>query len=114
MASQSSNVITDAPEAASRDAAKRKRWYLILQGVRVVAIMVAFLIPGWPKWIVIIAAAVLPGIAVLVANQPNQKAIIEAEQASRDAAEAPSQAGLTDGSYDVIPGELETERDGQA
>src|SRR5690606_4511862 len=106
-----------APEAASRDAANRKRWYLILQGVRVVAIMVAFLIPGWPKWIVIIAAAVLPGIAVLIANQPNQKAIIEAERASRDAAEAGDtpQAGLTDGSYEVIPGEVDTpERDEDA
>lgn len=106
MASESSTLITDAPEAASRDAANRKRWYLILQGFRVVGIMVAFLIPGWPKWIVIFAAAILPGIAVLIANQPpNEKARLEAEQASREAAQT-ARAGLTDGSYEIVPGEV--------
>ncbi|MFW6598262.1 DUF3099 domain-containing protein [Propionibacteriaceae bacterium Y2011] len=95
--------ITDAPDAASRDASKRTKRYLIMMGIRVVCIMTAFLIPGWPKWVVIAAAAILPGIAVLVANQPNRRKIASS-QAQDEGSDRPQ---LSDGSYDVVPGELD-------
>lgn len=95
-------VVTDASEAASKDAAGRTRQYLILMGIRVACILIAFFIPGWPKWLVIAGAVVLPGIAVLLANQPNQKKLIAAEH--HDEVVGPA---ITDGSYQVIPGELD-------
>ncbi|HIT76055.1 MAG TPA: DUF3099 domain-containing protein [Candidatus Avipropionibacterium avicola] len=115
MASHSSTVITDAPTAASKDARSRRNRYLVLQAARVVCIMIAFLIPGWPKWIVIAAAAILPAVAVLVANQPNQKALLEAEARARDREDAETdRPAVSDGSYQVIHGEVdetETETD---
>lgn len=105
MPSDESTVITTAADAASVDARRRTKRYLILQGVRVVCILGAFLIPGWPKWVVIAAAAILPGIAVLVANQPDQKKLLEAEAKEREQ-ERTSAPAVTDGSYRTVPGEV--------
>ena len=103
MPSDESTVITTAADAASVDARKRTKRYLILQAVRVVCILGAFLIPGWPKWVVIAAAAILPGIAVMVANQPDQKKLLEAEARQREQQQATT-AEITDGSYQTVPG----------
>lgn len=102
MATRSSTVVTDAADPASKDAASRTRQYLIMMGIRVVCILVAFFIPGWPKWLVIAGAIILPGVAVLLANQPNQKKLVEAQDRTTES----SAPALTDGSYDVVPGEV--------
>lgn len=105
MPSNESTVITTAADAASVDARHRTKRYLVLQGIRVVCILGAFLIPGWPKWVVIAAAAILPGIAVLAANQPDRKKLLEAEAQEREQEQATNRA-LTDGSYQMVPGEV--------
>jgi len=111
VASKESNVITSAADAASADARGRTKRYLLLQAVRVLCILGAFLIPGWPKWVVIAAAAILPGIAVLVANQPDQKKLLEAEEREREREQSMAPA-LSDGSYRTVPGEVVDESDG--
>ena len=105
MPSNESTVITTAADAASVDARHRTKRYLVLQGIRVACILGAFLIPGWPKWVVIAAAAILPGIAVLAANQPDQKKLLEAQAQEREQEQATNLA-LTDGSYQMVPGEV--------
>jgi len=103
MASRSSTLVTDAPDPASKDATSRTRQYLVMMGIRVVCILVAFFIPGWPKWLVIAGAVVLPGVAVLLANQPNQKRLAASEHHDPGTDTA---GAVTDGSYEIVPGEV--------
>ncbi|MFX4271205.1 DUF3099 domain-containing protein [Propionibacteriaceae bacterium Y1685] len=96
--------ITDAGDSATRERRVRERRYNVLMALRVVCILVAFLIPGWPKWVVIAAAVVLPGIAVVVANQKNYKALPDDDELPNDPTE---RAWLSDGQHDVIEGSLD-------
>ncbi|MFI2751832.1 DUF3099 domain-containing protein [Cellulomonas sp. P22] len=64
--------ITTAPEALAEDVARRTRHYLVQMGVRVVCFVVAVLtwhhVPGVLSAALIVAAVVLPYVAVLLAN----------------------------------------------
>lgn len=64
--------ITTAPEALAADVARRTRHYLVQMGVRVVCFVVAVLtwhhVPVILSAAMIVAAVVLPYIAVLLAN----------------------------------------------
>ena len=96
-------LITDAEKSQDQQLHSREIRYAVMMGIRVVCILVAFFIPGWPKWLVIAGAVILPGVAVLLANQPNQKKLVAAEHhdAGTDTAGA-----VTDGSYEIVPGEV--------
>lgn len=100
-------MITNAPDAASRDAGRRQKQYLILMGIRVVCILGAFLIPGWIKWPVIAAAAILPGVAVMLANQPNQKKLLAGRDAPPEDPEP--RTAISDGHHVVLHGEVDDE-----
>ncbi|WP_156043911.1 DUF3099 domain-containing protein [Cellulomonas sp. URHE0023] len=69
--------ITDAPEPLAADMSRRQSRYLIQMTIRVVAFLLAVLtwnhIPMWVSLFLIIAAVVLPYVAVLFANAGRER-----------------------------------------
>lgn len=61
-------LITSARPGRSLDSAARNRRYLITMGIRLACFALAIAIDGWLRWVFLIAAAVLPAVAVLLAN----------------------------------------------
>jgi len=61
-------TITDAQRALSVEQAGRTRRYLISMGIRTACVILAIFVPGWPRWVLIAGAVVLPYLAVVVAN----------------------------------------------
>ena len=60
--------ITTAQHSLSSEQAGRTRKYLISRGIRPVCVSGAIFIPGWPRWVLIAGAVVLPYLAVVIAN----------------------------------------------
>lgn len=61
-------TITGAQRALSDEQTGRTRRYLISMGIRTACFIGAILIPGWPRWVLIAGALVLPYLAVVIAN----------------------------------------------
>lgn len=61
-------VITDAMLSKSEDIARRERRYLISMGIRVACFMTMFFVPGIWKIASVAGAAVIPAVAVVLAN----------------------------------------------
>lgn len=61
-------TITDAQRALSVEQAGRTRRYLISMAIRTACVIAAIFVPGWPRWVLIAGAVVLPYLAVVVAN----------------------------------------------
>lgn len=62
------HVVTSAAVPLSQDQAGRTRRYLFAMGIRTACVLLAIIVPGWPRWLFITAAIVLPYLAVVVAN----------------------------------------------
>ncbi|HEY5033471.1 MAG TPA: DUF3099 domain-containing protein [Actinomycetes bacterium] len=60
--------ITGAPTPLSEDIKGRTRRYLVSMGVRTVCLLGAILVTGPFRWILIVAAVLLPYLAVVFAN----------------------------------------------
>lgn len=65
---QRPTVITTARPGRTLDSAARNRRYLLTMGVRVSCFLAAVAIDGWMRWVFLLGAAVLPAVAVLLAN----------------------------------------------
>lgn len=52
----------------SAEQAGRTRKYLISMAIRTACVIGAIFIPGWPRWVLIAGAVVLPYLAVVIAN----------------------------------------------
>lgn len=61
-------TITDAQRGLSEEQSGRTRRYLISMGIRTVCVIAAIFVPGWPRWVLIAGAVVLPYLSVVVAN----------------------------------------------
>lgn len=61
-------LITNARVGRSLDASARLRRYLITMGIRIACFALAIAIDGVLRWVFLMGAAVLPAIAVLLAN----------------------------------------------
>ncbi len=61
-------TITETNRALSSEQAGRTRRYLISMGIRTGCVLAAIVVPGWPKWLFIAGAVVLPYLAVVIAN----------------------------------------------
>jgi hypothetical protein len=61
-------TITGAQRALSEEQTGRTRRYLISMSIRTACFIGAIFIPGWPRWVLIAGALVLPYLAVVVAN----------------------------------------------
>ncbi|MEY4136468.1 MAG: hypothetical protein RL205_596 [Actinomycetota bacterium] len=61
-------TITDAQRGLSVEQNGRTRRYLISMGIRTACVLLAIFVPGWPRWVFISGAVVLPYLAVVIAN----------------------------------------------
>jgi hypothetical protein len=61
-------TITEAQRGLSQEQSGRTRRYLWSMGLRTACVLAAIVVPGWPRWILIAGAVVLPYLAVVVAN----------------------------------------------
>lgn len=61
-------TITEAQRGLSREQVGRTRKYLISMGIRTACVIAAIVVPGWPRWVFIAGAVVLPYLAVVIAN----------------------------------------------
>jgi hypothetical protein len=66
--SETPHTITSAQRSLSEEQSGRTRKYLISMGIRTACVIGAIFIPGWPRWVLIAGAVVLPYLAVVIAN----------------------------------------------
>jgi hypothetical protein len=66
-------VITDARSAASQELAARQRRYAITMAFRTACFLAMIFVPGVFRWILFACAVFLPYVAVIFANQANQR-----------------------------------------
>ncbi|MDD2858496.1 MAG: DUF3099 domain-containing protein [Candidatus Nanopelagicales bacterium] len=60
--------VTAAQRALSDEQSGRTRRYLVSMAIRTACVIAAIFVPGWPRWVLIAGAVVLPYLAVVVAN----------------------------------------------
>ncbi len=61
-------TITEAQRGLSVEQVGRQRRYLVSMGIRTACVLGAILVPGWPRWVLLGGAVVLPYLAVVIAN----------------------------------------------
>lgn len=61
-------TITEAQRGLSQEQTGRTRRYLLSMGIRTACVLAAIVVPGWPRWLLIAGAVVLPYVAVVMAN----------------------------------------------
>lgn len=66
-------TITSAQRALSDEQTGRTRKYLISMGIRTACVIGAIFVPGWPRWVLIAGAVVLPYLAVVIANAGRER-----------------------------------------
>jgi Mn2+/Fe2+ NRAMP family transporter len=66
--------ITTAASSRSADIASRQRRYVISMGIRTVCFVAAVVVgAGWLRWVLVVAALLLPYVAVVMANAASSK-----------------------------------------
>ncbi len=66
--------ITDAPISTADEIAARQRRYLLSMGLRTLCFVGAIVVgSGWLRWVLVVAALVLPYVAVVMANAASPK-----------------------------------------
>lgn len=65
--------ITSAPEPLGESIQGRQRRYLISMSIRTACVLLAVIVPGWPRWLFIAGAVFLPYIAVIFANAGRER-----------------------------------------
>ncbi|WP_020573231.1 DUF3099 domain-containing protein [Actinopolymorpha alba] len=65
--------ISGAPKSLKEDIRSREVRYLLSMGVRTVCFVLAFVTEGILRWLLIVAAFVLPYIAVVIANAGRER-----------------------------------------
>ena len=61
-------TITEAQRGLSQEQTGRTRRYLVSMGIRTGCVLAAIVVPGWPRWVLLAGAVVLPYVAVVMAN----------------------------------------------
>lgn len=67
--------VSDAQESADKDYEQRVRRYTISMIIRVVCLLLAFVVTGPLRWVMLGGAVVLPYIAVVIANSRNERPV---------------------------------------
>ncbi len=67
------HAITSAGRSQSDQLHDRTRNYLISMSIRAAAFVAAFLTDGWVRWACVLAAFVLPVVAVIFANSGTER-----------------------------------------
>lgn len=66
-------MITDAPSAASREMSTRIRRYTVTMAFRTACFLAMLLVHGSLRWVLLGLAVFLPYVAVVAANQADQR-----------------------------------------
>jgi hypothetical protein len=88
-------TITDAQRGLSVEQVGRTRRYLVSMGIRTACVVGAIFVPGWPRWVLIAGAVVLPYLAVVIANagrENDEPGDVGVEEQGRAALPAPGVA----------------------
>ena len=93
--------VTAAQRPLSQEQTGRTRKYLISMLIRTLCVIGAIFIPGWPRWVLIAGAIVLPYLAVVVANAGRDND----EEGAMGVVPVP-QTSLPSSSTNVIIGEI--------
>ena len=101
-------VITDARGAASAEMSSRIRRYTITMGFRMACFLGMIFVTGWPRWVLLACAVLLPYLAVVVANQADHrtKSTTVEPGAPVDAAQLTTGSTVPFGSGEVIEGSV--------
>lgn len=67
--------VSDAQESADKDYEQRVKRYTISMIIRVVCLLLAFVVTGPLRWVLLGGAVVLPYIAVVIANSRNERLV---------------------------------------
>lgn len=94
------------------DRDRRERRYLITMGFRVACFIGAYFAPGPWRWVLLAAAAILPGIAVVLANAVDEKHIAQVSPESPQQGLTAPEPPRPDPSSEIITGEVVREPDG--
>jgi len=65
--------ITTAPTSHHDDIVRRRRRYLVSMAIRTACFIGAVVADGWLRWVLVVAAFILPYIAVVMANVANPR-----------------------------------------
>lgn len=65
--------ITGAVEALSDEQTGRTRRYLVSMTIRTACVLLAIIVPGWPRWVFLAGAVALPYLAVVAANSGRRR-----------------------------------------
>ena len=60
--------ITGAATSLTDEQGPRTRRYLISMTIRTACVLLAIIVPGWPRWAFLVGAVLLPYLAVVAAN----------------------------------------------
>lgn len=60
--------VTTAPESSDLESSARIKRYLITMGIRTACFIMLVVIDEWWRWLFLVGAAVLPYVAVVLAN----------------------------------------------
>jgi len=101
-------VITDARGAASQELSSRVRRYTFAMAFRLACFLGMAFVDGWLRWTLLAFAVFLPYVAVVLANQADQRTVESQVEhgAPADAPALTTGAGTAVPPGDVIPGEV--------
>ncbi|WP_375432362.1 DUF3099 domain-containing protein [uncultured Friedmanniella sp.] len=97
------SVITDARTAGSQELSSRVRRYTYAMAFRMACFLAMIFVEGWLRWVLLAVAVFMPYLAVVLANQSDQRSADPVDAVLPEAAPA-----LTSGVDDVLPGEIIT------
>lgn len=99
-------LITSAPESREQDLNRRQGQYIVMMTIRVAFFLLAVFVPGPLRWVFLVCSAVIPGIAVVIANAVDlrQKEPGRVPEPDTDVPEPPPAPALSRAPL-VIPGE---------
>ena len=102
-------VITDARGASSRELSGRMRRYTITMAFRMACFVSMIWVQGWLRWVLLACAVFLPYVAVVLANQADERTKgSEVEHgAPEDAPQLTTGAVVVEG--DVVEGDVVAE-----
>jgi type III secretory pathway component EscV len=103
--SESHHTITSAQRALSDEQSGRTRKYLISMGIRTACVIGAIFIPGWPRWVLIAGAVVLPYLAVVIANGGKQRDTGAPDEVTPQAQAALPASGTAIEGVVIVPGD---------
>ncbi len=106
-------VITDAREASSRELSDRVRRYSITMAFRMACFLSMLFVDGWPRWVLLACAVFLPYVAVVLANQSDQRSRTTAVHpgAPEAAPSLPVGGGPVVLPGEVVEGQVQQDRD---